>query len=161
MRSLNKVQLIGHVGCTPKTYAFPDGKLVVNFTLATEHYGQSAKNQLDLQPSTTAIPKEQKKREKEEQEKQAGQIDQEKQEDQKEKNSSREVDWHHITCYGKLAEIAAQYVRMGHRVYVEGYLRHRSFEDKNTQKRFVTEVVVREFILLTNRGVSTVDHSVT
>ena len=140
MKSLNKVQLIGHVGCTPKTYAFPDGKLVVNFTLATEHYGHSLKNPSDSPPLTVAVQAEQKK--------QAGQIDQEKQEDQKKKNSSREVDWHHVTCYGRLAEIVDQYVRMGHRVYVEGYLRHRSFESKDGQKRSITDVVIREFILL-------------
>ena len=156
MRSLNKVQLIGHVGYTPKTYAFPDGKLVVNFTLATEHYGQSTKSQTDLTHSIAPIPKEE--REQEKQEEQEEQQDQDKQTVQK--KDSKEVDWHHVTCYGKLAEIADQYVRVGHRVYVEGYLRHRSFEDKTGQKRSITDVVVREFILLTNRGVSISDPSV-
>jgi len=50
------------------------------------------------------------------------------------------VEWHRISFYGKLAEIAGQYLRKGSQVYVEGSLRTRKWQDKNGQDRYTTEI---------------------
>lgn len=50
------------------------------------------------------------------------------------------TEWHRISLYQKLAEIAAQYLRKGSQVYVEGSLRTRKYQDQNGQDRYVTEI---------------------
>lgn len=49
--------------------------------------------------------------------------------------------WHRIVVWGKLAEICGQHLSKGRQVYVEGKLSNRSWEDKNGQKRYTTEVI--------------------
>lgn len=51
-----------------------------------------------------------------------------------------QTEWHRISLYNKLAEIAAQYLRKGSQVYVEGSLRTRKYQDQNGQDRYVTEI---------------------
>lgn len=58
------------------------------------------------------------------------------------------TEWHHLVCFGKGADILAQYVRKGSQLYVEGKLRTRKWTDKNGAERYTTEVVVDEFQLL-------------
>jgi single-strand DNA-binding protein len=63
-----------------------------------------------------------------------------------------ETEWHRVNLWGKSAETLAQYLVKGKQVYVEGRLRTRSYDDKDQQKRYVTEVVCDELILLSNRS---------
>jgi single-strand DNA-binding protein len=52
------------------------------------------------------------------------------------------VDYHNIVCYGKTAELVAQYMKKGYSIYVEGRLTTRSWDDKTTgQKRYRTEII--------------------
>ena len=51
-----------------------------------------------------------------------------------------QTEWHRISLYNKPAEIAAQYLRKGSQVYVEGSLRTRKYQDQNGQDRYVTEI---------------------
>ena len=55
------------------------------------------------------------------------------------------TDWHRVTLYGKLAEVAGEYLRKGSQVYVEGQLQTRKWQDQQGQDRYTTEVVVQGF----------------
>lgn len=59
-----------------------------------------------------------------------------------------ETQWHQLVLWDKQAEIAAQYLMKGSEVAVEGKLTSRSYTDKEGVKRYVTEIVVSEFVLL-------------
>jgi single-strand DNA-binding protein len=59
-----------------------------------------------------------------------------------------ETQWHRITAWGKTAEIIEKYVVKGKEIAVEGKLRHRSYDDKNGDKKYVTEIVISELLLL-------------
>lgn len=59
-----------------------------------------------------------------------------------------ETQWHKIVAWGKAAEIIEKYVAKGKEIAVEGKLVHRSYDDKNGEKRYFTEVVVNELLLL-------------
>ncbi len=64
------------------------------------------------------------------------------------KNSGERQDrteWHRVSLFGKLAEIAGQYLDKGSKVYVEGKLQTRKWQDQNGQDRYTTEVVVSGF----------------
>lgn len=52
------------------------------------------------------------------------------------------TEWHRVTLYGKLAEVAGEYLRKGSQVYIEGQLRTRKWQDQSGQDRYTTEVVV-------------------
>ncbi|ELE9461310.1 single-stranded DNA-binding protein [Salmonella enterica] len=52
------------------------------------------------------------------------------------------TEWHRVVVFGKLAEIAGEYLRKGSQVYIEGQLRTRSWDDNNGITRYVTEIVV-------------------
>lgn len=52
------------------------------------------------------------------------------------------TEWHRVVIFGKLAEIAGQYLRKGSLVYIEGQLQTRKWQDKQGQDRYTTEVVV-------------------
>jgi len=55
------------------------------------------------------------------------------------------TEWHNIAIFGKLAEIAAQYLTKGSQVYIEGALQTRKWQDQNGQDRYTTEIVVQGF----------------
>lgn len=59
-----------------------------------------------------------------------------------------QTEWHRVTAWGKTAEIIEKFVVKGKEVAVDGKLTHRSYDDKNGEKRFITEVVVNEILLL-------------
>lgn len=61
------------------------------------------------------------------------------------------TEWHRVVCFDRLAEICGQYLRKGSRVYFEGSLRTRSWE-QDGQKRYTTEIVGREMMMLDGRG---------
>lgn len=56
--------------------------------------------------------------------------------------------WHRLVAWGKQAEIAENYLKKGTEVAIEGKLTNRSYEDKNGEKHFVTEVVVNSMLML-------------
>jgi single-strand DNA-binding protein len=68
----------------------------------------------------------------------------------KDKNGQTQysTDWHTIVLWHNLADLAATYLRKGSLVYVEGKLKTRSYEDKEGNKRYVTEVVAEQLIML-------------
>ena len=59
-----------------------------------------------------------------------------------------ETQWHNLVAWGKTAEIIEKYVVKGKEIAIEGKLTHRSYEDKNGEKRFITEVVANDILLL-------------
>jgi single-strand DNA-binding protein len=59
-----------------------------------------------------------------------------------------QTEWHNIVMWRGLADIAAKYLQKGKLVYIEGKLRTRSFEDKEGNKRYTTEVVAENFTML-------------
>ncbi len=63
-----------------------------------------------------------------------------------------ETQWHRVVAWNRLAEIAEQYLKKGDRVYVEGRIQYRQWEDQNGQKRFSTEIVANEMVMLGGRG---------
>ena len=61
------------------------------------------------------------------------------------------TEWHRITFFGKLAEIAGQYLKKGSQVYVEGRLRTRKYTDKDGIERYATEVIADTMQMLGSR----------
>lgn len=59
-----------------------------------------------------------------------------------------ETQWHNIVVWGNSAELLTTYLKKGSRLFVEGRLTHRSWEDQNGQKRYTTEVVTENFVPL-------------
>ena len=63
------------------------------------------------------------------------------------------TEWHRVVFFNRLAEIAAQYLKKGSKVYIEGSLRTRKWQDKSTgADRYTTEIVAREMQMLDSRG---------
>jgi single-strand DNA-binding protein len=58
------------------------------------------------------------------------------------------TEWHRIVAFGKLAEICGEYLNKGKQVYVEGRLRTRSWEDKDGNRKWVTEIVATQMQML-------------
>lgn len=54
-----------------------------------------------------------------------------------------QTEWHRVVLFGKLAEVAGEYLRKGAQVYIEGQLRTRSWDDSNGVTRYVTEILVK------------------
>lgn len=63
-----------------------------------------------------------------------------------------DTQWHNLVAWGKTAQIAEQYLKKGNRVAVEGKLINRSYEDKEGVKRYVTEVLVNEILMLGSKN---------
>jgi single-strand DNA-binding protein len=59
-----------------------------------------------------------------------------------------QTDWHSLVAWNKTADIIEKYVTKGKEIAIEGKLTSRSYEDKEGQKRYVTEVVVNELLML-------------
>lgn len=62
------------------------------------------------------------------------------------------TEWHRVAFFGKLAEIAGEYLKKGSPVYVEGRIRTRKWQDKEGQERYSTEIVADRMQLLGGRG---------
>ena len=62
------------------------------------------------------------------------------------------TEWHKVAMFNRLAEVAAEYLRKGSQVYIEGKLRTRKWQDKNGQDRWTTEIVADEMQMLGGRG---------
>ncbi len=111
-KSLNKVQLIGHLGKDPELSYTASGVAVAKYSIATN----------------------------------------ERWKDQ-EGNVQERTEWHNIVAWRKLAEICGQYLKKGSKVYLEGKLQTRSWDDKNTGvKRYTTEIIADDLIMLDTKG---------
>lgn len=68
------------------------------------------------------------------------------------KNASGEkieqTQWHNIIAWGKTADIAEKYLQKGNEIAVDGKIQYRSYEDKNGEKRYITEITVNELLML-------------
>ena len=62
------------------------------------------------------------------------------------------TEWHRVALFGRLAEIASEYLKKGSQVYIEGSLRTRKWQDKQGNERFSTEIVGNEMQMLGGRG---------
>jgi single-strand DNA-binding protein len=62
------------------------------------------------------------------------------------------TEWHAVAMFGRLAEIAAEYLRKGSQVYIEGKLRTRKWQDKEGKDRYTTEIVADEMQMLGSKG---------
>lgn len=62
------------------------------------------------------------------------------------------TEWHRIVIFGKLAEIAAQYLKKGSQVYFEGKIQTRKWQDQNGQDRYTTEIVASDMQMLGGRA---------
>jgi single-strand DNA-binding protein len=62
------------------------------------------------------------------------------------------TEWHRVVCWGKMAEIAQQYLSKGRQVYIEGELQTRQWNDKDGGTRYTTEVKANEMVMLGGRG---------
>ena len=59
-----------------------------------------------------------------------------------------QTEWHRVTAWGKVAEIIEKFVTKGREIGIEGKLTHRSYDDKNGEKRYITEIIANEVLLL-------------
>ena len=62
------------------------------------------------------------------------------------------TEWHRVSFYGKLADVAGQYLRKGSQVYIEGRLKTRKYQDQSGQDRYITEIRGDEMKMLGGRG---------
>ncbi len=62
------------------------------------------------------------------------------------------TEWHKVAMFGRLAEIAAEYLRKGSQVYIEGKLRTRKWQDRDGNDRYTTEIIADEMQMLGGRG---------
>lgn len=62
------------------------------------------------------------------------------------------TEWHRVVFFNRLAEIAGEYLRKGSKVYIEGSLRTRKWQDQQGQDRYMTEIVANEMQMLDGRG---------
>jgi single-strand DNA-binding protein len=60
----------------------------------------------------------------------------------------QQTEWHRVIAWGKTAEIIEKYVTKGKEIAIEGRLTHRSYEDKNGEKHYATEVVANEVVFI-------------
>ena len=73
----------------------------------------------------------------------------------KDKNSGQmqeRTEWHRVVFFNRLAEIAGEYLKKGTKVYVEGSLRTRKWQDQSGSDRYTTEIVASEMQMLDSRG---------
>lgn len=109
--SLNKAQLIGHLGKDPEMRYTTQGTAVATFSVATtERYKTK---------------------------------DGVKQED---------TTWHNVVVWRQLAEICGEYLKKGSLVYIEGKIKTRSYDDRDGNKKYVTEIVADQMRMLGDKG---------
>jgi single-strand DNA-binding protein len=71
-----------------------------------------------------------------------------------------QTDWHNIVCWRGLADIAEKILKKGTQLYVEGKLRTRSWEDKDGNKRYITEVLAESFTVLANKNYTSTQETI-
>ena len=70
----------------------------------------------------------------------------------KEGEKEEQTEWHRVVTFGRLAEICGEYLSKGSKVYIEGRIQTRKWEDRDGNTRYTTEVVAREMKMLSPRG---------
>jgi single-strand DNA-binding protein len=65
------------------------------------------------------------------------------------------TEWHHVALFGRLGEVAAEYLKKGSQVYIEGRLRTRKWQDKQGNDRYSTEIIGNEMLMLGGRSAGT------
>jgi len=76
----------------------------------------------------------------------------------KDKSSGEKVEkteWHRVVAFGRLAEVMGEYLKKGSKVYIEGSLQTRKWQDKDGNDRYTTEIKARDMQMLDSRGNST------
>ncbi len=70
------------------------------------------------------------------------------------KNGQRQerTEWHRVVVWGKRAEVCSKYLAKGRQVYIEGRIQTRSYDDKEGQKRYITEVIAQEVVFIGGGG---------
>ena len=69
-------------------------------------------------------------------------------------SKEEQTEWHRIVAFGRLGEICGEYLAKGSKVYVEGRLQTRKWQDRDGNDRYTTEIVAREMKMLSSRGES-------
>jgi len=67
-------------------------------------------------------------------------------------NFVERTEWHSVVAWSRLAEICSEYLRKGSQVYIEGSLQTRTWEDREGNTRYTTEIKAREMVMLGGRG---------
>jgi single-strand DNA-binding protein len=62
------------------------------------------------------------------------------------------TDWHNIVAFGKTAEICNEYLKKGRQVYVEGRIQTRSYDDRDGNKKWITEIIAQSMHMLGRKG---------
>ncbi len=62
------------------------------------------------------------------------------------------TEWHKVVAFGKLAEICGQYLQKGKQVYIEGRIQTRSWEDQSGNKKYTTEIIANQMVMLGRAG---------
>lgn len=70
----------------------------------------------------------------------------------KEGQPQEQTEWHRIVFFNRLAEIAGEYLKKGSKVYIEGHLKTRKWQDKEGQDRYTTEIIGNEMQMLDSRN---------
>lgn len=72
----------------------------------------------------------------------------------KDKNGQRQerTEWHRVVVWGKTAEICAKYLAKGRQVFIEGRIQTRSYDDKEGQKKYITEIIANDVQFLSSGG---------
>lgn len=70
----------------------------------------------------------------------------------KEGQKEEKTEWHRIVAFARLGEICGEYLSKGSKVYVEGRIQTRQWEDRDGNKRYTTEIVAREMKMLSPKG---------
>ncbi len=65
------------------------------------------------------------------------------------------TEWHRVVFFNRLAEIVGEYLRKGSKIYIEGSLRTRKWQDKTGADRYTTEIIANEMHMLDSRGANT------
>lgn len=63
-------------------------------------------------------------------------------------NRVTDTQWHNLVCWGKTAEIASRYLQKGSEVAIDGKLINRSYTDKSGEKKYTTEIIVNEILMM-------------
>ncbi len=75
----------------------------------------------------------------------------------KDGKKEEKTEWHRIVAFARLGEICGEYLSKGSRVYIEGRIQTRQWDDKDGNKRYTTEIVAREMKMLSPRGTTSSD----
>lgn len=62
------------------------------------------------------------------------------------------TEWHRVVCFNRLGEIAGEYVRKGSKLYIEGSLRTRKWQDQQGQDKYTTEIIAADIQMLDSKG---------